>query len=121
MSNVRGLYDDKTDDPSDDEKDSNNRYVGGIGSQGGGRSVGRALSRKKVLCISQSHWRKHENSGAIEYLVVVLMAIFVIFLFYGLCSFFLSDSLSHLFFFSLLLPLNNGIMALQWTCCGTQR
>jgi len=35
MSNIRGLYDDK----QDDEKDSNNRYVGGIGSQGGGRFV----------------------------------------------------------------------------------
>ena len=39
MSNIRGLYDDKQDDPKDDEKDSNNRYVGGIGAQGGGRSV----------------------------------------------------------------------------------
>ena len=39
MSNIRGLYDDKDDDPKDDNRDSNNRYVGGIGSQGGGRSV----------------------------------------------------------------------------------
>lgn len=39
MSNIRGLYDDNNDDPSDDEKDSNNRYVGGIGSQGGGSGL----------------------------------------------------------------------------------
>lgn len=39
MSNIRGLYDDKDDDPKDDEKDSNNRYVGGIGSQGGGSGL----------------------------------------------------------------------------------
>lgn len=39
MSNVRGLYDDKDDDPKDDEKDSNNRYVGGIGAQGGGSGL----------------------------------------------------------------------------------
>jgi UBX domain-containing protein 1 len=39
MSNVRGLYDDNDDDPKDDEKDSNNRYVGGIGSQGGGSGL----------------------------------------------------------------------------------
>eukprot|EP00535_Pseudo-nitzschia_heimii_P009865 CAMPEP_0197174586 /NCGR_PEP_ID=MMETSP1423-20130617/1039_1 /TAXON_ID=476441 /ORGANISM="Pseudo-nitzschia heimii, Strain UNC1101" /LENGTH=262 /DNA_ID=CAMNT_0042623529 /DNA_START=74 /DNA_END=862 /DNA_ORIENTATION=- len=39
MSNIRGLYDDKEDDPKDDEKDSNNRYVGGIGSQGGGSGL----------------------------------------------------------------------------------
>lgn len=38
MSNIRGLYDDKKDEP-DDEKDSNNRYVGGIGSQGGGSGL----------------------------------------------------------------------------------
>ena len=38
MSNIRGLFDDKKDDP-DDEKDSNNRFVGGIGAQGGGRYV----------------------------------------------------------------------------------
>eukprot|EP00536_Pseudo-nitzschia_multiseries_P017936 jgi/Psemu1/315224/fgenesh1_kg.1959_\ len=39
MSNIRGLYDDKKDESSDDEKDSNNRYVGGIGARGGGRLV----------------------------------------------------------------------------------
>lgn len=39
MSNIRGLYDDKKEEPSDDEKDSNNRYVGGIGSQGGGSGL----------------------------------------------------------------------------------
>jgi hypothetical protein len=44
MSNIRGLYDDKKDEPSDDEKDSNNRYVGGIGAQGGGRSVSCVVS-----------------------------------------------------------------------------
>ena len=40
MSNIRGLYDDKKDDSDDDkDRDSNNRYVGGIGAQGGGRCV----------------------------------------------------------------------------------
>lgn len=39
MSNIRGLYDDKDDDPKDDNRDSNNRYVGGIGSQGGGSGL----------------------------------------------------------------------------------
>jgi len=38
MSNIRGLFDDKKDDP-DDEKDSNNRFVGGIGAQGGGSGL----------------------------------------------------------------------------------
>ena len=37
MSNIRGLYDDKKDDPPKDDDGSNNRYVGGIGAQGGGR------------------------------------------------------------------------------------
>jgi len=39
MSNIRGLYDDKKDESSDDEKDSNNRYVGGIGARGGGSGL----------------------------------------------------------------------------------
>ena len=42
MANVHGLYSNKKKDgdDSDDEKDeSNNRYVGGIGDHGGGRSV----------------------------------------------------------------------------------
>jgi len=39
MSNIRGLYDDKKDEPKDDERDSNNRYVGGIGAQGGGSGL----------------------------------------------------------------------------------
>ncbi|VEU43878.1 unnamed protein product [Pseudo-nitzschia multistriata] len=36
MSNIRGLYDDKNDESSDDE---NNRYVGGIGARGGGSGL----------------------------------------------------------------------------------
>jgi hypothetical protein len=35
MSNIRGLYDDK--DDKNDDSDSNNRFVGGISSRGGGR------------------------------------------------------------------------------------
>jgi hypothetical protein len=38
MSNVHDLFSSKKDD-SDDEKDENNRYVGGIGEHGGGRCV----------------------------------------------------------------------------------
>lgn len=39
MSNVRGLYDDRLSDSDDGERDSNNRYVGGIGAQGGGSGL----------------------------------------------------------------------------------
>lgn len=38
MSNIRGLYDDNKDDPKDDDN-GNNRYVGGIGAQGGGSGL----------------------------------------------------------------------------------
>lgn len=39
MSNIRGLYDDKDDSDDDKDRDSNNRYVGGIGAQGGGSGL----------------------------------------------------------------------------------
>jgi hypothetical protein len=43
MSNIRGLYDDVKDDEENEEekrrRDANNRYVGGVGAQGGGRYV----------------------------------------------------------------------------------
>jgi len=62
MSNVRGLYDDKTDDPSDDEKDSNNRYVGGIGSQGGGSGL--AVEPNADERPSDSIFNLAESAGA---------------------------------------------------------
>jgi hypothetical protein len=37
MSNVHGLYSNQSDDDSDGEDQSNNRYVGGIDARGGGR------------------------------------------------------------------------------------
>lgn len=37
MSNVHGLFSNRNDEDSDDERDNNNRFVGGIDSRGGGR------------------------------------------------------------------------------------
>jgi hypothetical protein len=40
MSNVHGLFINKSNDEDDnDDDESNNRYVGGIGARGGGRCV----------------------------------------------------------------------------------
>ena len=44
MSNIRGLYDDVKEDTEKEKeekrrRDANNRYVGGVGAQGGGRYV----------------------------------------------------------------------------------
>jgi hypothetical protein len=50
MANVHSLYSDK--DSDDDEKDeSNNRYVGGIGERGGGRSVIVRLVSVTCVCV----------------------------------------------------------------------
>jgi hypothetical protein len=49
MSNVRGLYDEKS---SDDEKDhENDRFVGGIGDRGGGRYDIDETIEKHALCV----------------------------------------------------------------------
>ena len=37
MANVHGLFSGRKDEDSSDEEDSNNRFVGGIDSRGGGR------------------------------------------------------------------------------------
>lgn len=37
MSNVHGLFSNKKDDDDDSHDERDNRFVGGIGAQGGGR------------------------------------------------------------------------------------